>query len=232
MSRHPVDGNCSAARASDCPRWRTSVYPSLQGSRSRPMRARAYMTNGGELPAGLEEEILEHIERLERVTGSTFGDPANPLLVSVRSGAAISMPGMMDSILDLGLNDEAVRGLAAATGNARFAHDSYRRLIQMYGGGRRRASTLTGSRTPSRRSGGARSRERRRSHRRRTCKLADRALQARSTSRRRGTRSPTDAHEQLMRAVRAVLRLVELATGVACTGTPTRSPTTSGPRST
>ncbi len=94
---------------------------------------RAYMTNGGDLPAGLEDEILEHIERLERVTGSTFGDPSNPLLVSVRSGAAISMPGMMDTILDLGLNDEAVLGLAAATGNARFAYDSYRRLIQMYG---------------------------------------------------------------------------------------------------
>ena len=59
--------------------------------------------------------------------------PADPLLVSVRSGAAISMPGMMDTILDLGLNDETARGLAAATGNARFAYDSYRRLIQMYG---------------------------------------------------------------------------------------------------
>ena len=89
--------------------------------------------DGGELPDGLEDEIAEHIERLERATGATFGDPSNPLLVSVRSGAAISMPGMMDSILDLGLNDEADRGLAAATGNARFAHDSYRRLIQMYG---------------------------------------------------------------------------------------------------
>ena len=94
---------------------------------------RAFLTNGGDLPAGLEDEIAEHIERLERVTGATFGDPSNPLLVSVRSGAAISMPGMMDTILDLGLNDEAVLGLAAATGNARFAHDSYRRLIQMYG---------------------------------------------------------------------------------------------------
>ena len=95
--------------------------------------SRAYITNGGELPAGLEDEILEHIERLERVTGSTFGNPSNPLLVSVRSGAAISMPGMMDTILDLGLNDEAVLGLAAVTGNTRFAYDSYRRLLQMYG---------------------------------------------------------------------------------------------------
>ncbi|MGZ8794955.1 MAG: pyruvate, phosphate dikinase [Gaiellaceae bacterium] len=95
---------------------------------------RAYMTNGGKLPAGLEDEIGDHVERLERVTGATFGDPSNPLLVSVRSGAAISMPGMMDTILDLGLNDEAVRGLTVATGSARFAQDSYRRLIQMYGG--------------------------------------------------------------------------------------------------
>jgi pyruvate,orthophosphate dikinase len=94
---------------------------------------RAFMATGGELPPGLEDEITEHIGRLEDATGTEFGDPANPLLVSVRSGAAISMPGMMDTILDLGLNDETALGLAAATGNARFAYDSYRRLIQMYG---------------------------------------------------------------------------------------------------
>ena len=94
---------------------------------------RAYLTSGEELPAELEDEIMEQVERLEHETGAGFGDSANPLLVSVRSGAAISMPGMMDTILDLGLNDESVRGLAAATGSARFAHDSYRRLIQMYG---------------------------------------------------------------------------------------------------
>jgi pyruvate,orthophosphate dikinase len=94
---------------------------------------RAYMAAGGELPDGLEEEVGEHIERLEQKTGKRFGDHDDPLLVSVRSGAAISMPGMMDSILNLGLNDEAVQGLAERTGNARFANDSYRRLIQMYG---------------------------------------------------------------------------------------------------
>ena len=94
---------------------------------------RAYMTAGGDLPPGLEIEIAEHIRRLEHATGANFGDPFNPLLVSVRSGAAISMPGMMDTILDLGLNDETALGLAAATGNGRFAYDSYRRLIQMYG---------------------------------------------------------------------------------------------------
>jgi pyruvate,orthophosphate dikinase len=93
---------------------------------------RAYLREGG-LPAGLEDEVAEHISRLETRTGKRFGDTGDPLLVSVRSGAAVSMPGMMDSILNLGLNDEALAGLAGATGNARFARDSYRRLIQMYG---------------------------------------------------------------------------------------------------
>jgi len=95
---------------------------------------RAYMVSGGELPEGLEEEIDGHLAALEEKAGKRFGDPRDPLLVSVRSGAAVSMPGMMDTILNLGLNDEAVRGLADRTGNARFANDSYRRLIQMYGG--------------------------------------------------------------------------------------------------
>jgi pyruvate, orthophosphate dikinase len=88
---------------------------------------RAYMTSGGQLPDGLEEEIEEHLARLEETAGKRFGDPSDPLLVSVRSGAAVSMPGMMDTILNVGLNDEAV------TGGERFVHDSYRRLIQMYG---------------------------------------------------------------------------------------------------
>jgi pyruvate,orthophosphate dikinase len=94
---------------------------------------RAYMSNGKQLPDGLEAEIDNHVRALEGRTGKRFGDTKNPLLVSVRSGAAISMPGMMDTILNLGLNDEAVRGLASATDNERFAFDSYRRLIQMYG---------------------------------------------------------------------------------------------------
>ncbi|HET7137871.1 MAG TPA: pyruvate, phosphate dikinase [Gaiellaceae bacterium] len=93
---------------------------------------RAYMA-ARDLPEGLAEEVDEHVRRLEEKTGKRFGSHDDPLLVSVRSGAAISMPGMMDTILNLGLNDEAAEGLAARTGNARFAHDSYRRLIQMYG---------------------------------------------------------------------------------------------------
>jgi pyruvate,orthophosphate dikinase len=94
---------------------------------------RAYMSNGKTLPDGVEGEIEQHLRALELKTGKPFGDMNDPLLVSVRSGAAVSMPGMMDSILNLGLNDEAVVGLARATGNERFANDSYRRLIQMYG---------------------------------------------------------------------------------------------------
>jgi pyruvate,orthophosphate dikinase len=91
------------------------------------------MRRGGELPAGLEEEIAEHLARLEEQTGKRFGDDTDPLLVSVRSGAAISMPGMMDTILNLGLNATTAEALGRATGNPRFAWDAYRRLIQMYG---------------------------------------------------------------------------------------------------
>jgi pyruvate,orthophosphate dikinase len=93
---------------------------------------RAYMVDGA-VPIELERELEVAVRRLERRTGKRFGAPDDPLLVSVRSGAAISMPGMMDSVLDLGLSDAAVEGLARRTGNARFAFDSYRRLIQMYG---------------------------------------------------------------------------------------------------
>jgi pyruvate, orthophosphate dikinase len=93
---------------------------------------RAYLREGG-LPEGLEDEVAQHITTLEEKTDKHFGDPDDPLLVSVRSGAAVSMPGMMDSILNLGLNDAAAEGLARTTENPRFARDSYRRLIQMYG---------------------------------------------------------------------------------------------------
>jgi pyruvate,orthophosphate dikinase len=94
---------------------------------------RHYIAHDRTVPPGLDDEIERHVEALERRSGKRFGDPADPLLVSVRSGAAVSMPGMMDTILNLGLNDEAAEGLARSTGNARFAYDSYRRLIQMYG---------------------------------------------------------------------------------------------------
>src|SRR5690606_31368914 len=84
-------------------------------------------------PDGLMDEVKDSIRTLEKELGKKFGDPENPLLVSVRSGAAVSMPGMMDTILNLGLTDESVLGLARATGNERFAYDAYRRLINMFG---------------------------------------------------------------------------------------------------
>src|SRR5580765_6285109 len=94
---------------------------------------RAYMAAGKRLPAGLDDEIDDHVARLEERAGKRLGDAEDPLLVAVRSGAAVSMPGMMDTILNLGLSDAAAEGLARKTQNDRFAYDSYRRLIQMYG---------------------------------------------------------------------------------------------------
>ncbi len=87
---------------------------------------------GQKWPQGLEDEIRENLARLEEATGKKFGSKDNPLLVSVRSGAAVSLPGMMDTILNLGLNDETVRGLIKKSGNPRFAYDAYRRFIQMF----------------------------------------------------------------------------------------------------
>ncbi|MDR3210839.1 MAG: pyruvate, phosphate dikinase [Planctomycetota bacterium] len=93
---------------------------------------RDYYRLGRVFPTGLKEEVQTNLKRLEKTTGKTFGDAQNPLLVSVRSGAARSMPGMMETILNLGLNDVSVEGLAAKTKNPRFAYDAYRRFIQMY----------------------------------------------------------------------------------------------------
>ncbi|OLC40168.1 MAG: pyruvate, phosphate dikinase, partial [Gemmatimonadetes bacterium 13_1_40CM_4_65_7] len=87
----------------------------------------------GTFPAALRAEVDRHLKQLEKVTGKGFGDARNPLLVSVRSGAAVSMPGMMETILNLGLNDQTVEGLIAGSNNPRFAYDSYRRFVQMYG---------------------------------------------------------------------------------------------------
>lgn len=92
-----------------------------------------YYESKKRFPAGLMEEGEKNLKRLEAVAGKRFGDPRNPLLVSVRSGAAVSMPGMMDTILNLGLNDRTVVGLIKKSGNPRFAFDAYRRFIQMYG---------------------------------------------------------------------------------------------------
>ena len=98
---------------------------------STPMCAR-YCDEGAHFPESLKAEVAQGIAHIEGVTGKMFGDAADPLLVSVRSGARASMPGMMDTVLNLGLNDETVVGLANASGDERFAWDSYRRFIQMY----------------------------------------------------------------------------------------------------
>jgi pyruvate,orthophosphate dikinase len=140
---------------------------------------RAFMASGGEVE-GLEDEVTEHLARLEEQTGKRFGDADDPLLVSVRSGAAISMPGMMDTILNVGLNDESVEGLARSTGNEEFARDCYRRLIQMLG------ETVDG--VPHER-----------------FSVDDSVEQAREIyERETGHGFPQDAREQLRRAITAV----------------------------
>lgn len=92
-----------------------------------------YYNSGMKFPEGLKEQVIENIKRVEKEMGAVFGDPNNPLLFSVRSGARVSMPGMMDTVLNLGLNEKTVKGLAKKTNNERFAYDCYRRFVQMYG---------------------------------------------------------------------------------------------------
>jgi len=92
-----------------------------------------FYKNGKKYPDGLKEEVAKHVRKLEKITGKKLGDPADPLLVSVRSGAPVSMPGMMETILNLGLTDASMEGIAKKTGNRRFALDAYRRFIMMYG---------------------------------------------------------------------------------------------------
>src|SRR5262245_21738178 len=92
-----------------------------------------FVAHGQSFPPGLDREVATALARLDRSTGKQFGSARNPLLVSVRSGARVSMPGMMDTVLNLGLNDRTVVGLAERSGNARFAWDAYRRFVQMYG---------------------------------------------------------------------------------------------------
>ena len=91
-----------------------------------------YYEDGRQINANIQEEIMQYIAKLEKITGKKFGDKENPLLVSVRSGARASMPGMMDTILNLGLNEEVVDVLSKKSGNPRWAWDCYRRFIQMF----------------------------------------------------------------------------------------------------
>ena len=92
-----------------------------------------YYENGKQYPPEVREQVEEALAKLEKAMGRKLGDPENPLFVSVRSGAAISMPGMMETILNLGMNDQTVEGFVRQTGNPRVAWDSYRRFIQMFG---------------------------------------------------------------------------------------------------
>ena len=167
------------------------------------------------------------MRRLEAKTGKRFGSDDDPLLVSVRSGAAVSMPGMMDTILNLGLNDEAAEGLAARTANPRFAFDSYRRLIQMYGevvdgiDGHRFESALSALKAG-------------RGVQQDTDLTAEDLRALVETFKRiyadeTGSGFPTDAREQLLRAVRAVFRSWETRAR-RCTGACTRSRRRSGRR--
>ena len=93
----------------------------------------AYLAAGNQFPAGMWEQVLEALAATQKATGKKFGDPNNPLLVSCRSGAKFSMPGMMDTVLNIGMNDAVVEGMAKLTGDERFVYDSYRRLVQMFG---------------------------------------------------------------------------------------------------
>jgi pyruvate,orthophosphate dikinase len=93
----------------------------------------AFLAAGGKFPPGMWEQVRDAVARIERVTGKTLGDPANPLLVSCRSGAKFSMPGMMDTVLNIGMSDAVAAGLLRLTGDERFVYDAYRRLVQMYG---------------------------------------------------------------------------------------------------
>ena len=93
----------------------------------------AYLAAGENFPAGMWEQVLEAMQKVESATGKKFGDVKNPLLVSCRSGGKFSMPGMMDTVLNIGLNDDTLKGMIKLTGDERFVYDAYRRLVQMFG---------------------------------------------------------------------------------------------------
>src|SRR4051794_18156010 len=132
------EGNASmrsllGGKGAGCAEMTNAGLPVPPGFTITTEACNAYYDNGQAFPAGMWEQALAALRTVEEKAGKRLGDPQNPLLVSVRSGAAFSMPGMMDTVLNLGLNDETVVGLARLTQNERFAHDAYRRFIQMYG---------------------------------------------------------------------------------------------------
>ena len=163
----------------------------------------AYYAADRELPDGLWDNVLAHMTALEAESGKGFGDPANPLLVSVRSGAAFSMPGMMDTVLNLGLNEQTVAGLAELTGNERFAYDAWRRFIAMFG---RIVLGIPASEfdEPLRGAqGAARGEAGHRPRRRRTCARSP-TRTSEIVRKHTGEHFPTDPYRQLELAVRAV----------------------------
>ncbi len=129
---NPTDKNLLGGKGANLADMTRLGLPIPQGFTVTTEACTAYYENGRALLPAIEKQIDESIQALEVLTNKKFGDPTNPLLVSVRSGARVSMPGMMDTVLNLGLNDASVKGLAAKTGNERFAYDCYRRFIQMF----------------------------------------------------------------------------------------------------
>ena len=138
FSKNDSDGNATmkqllGGKGANLAEMSTLGLPVPPGMTITTEVCKAYYDNGRKYPKELKAQVEANLKKLEQVTGKKFGDINNPLLMSVRSGAAVSMPGMMDTILNLGLNDKVVEGLAKLTNNPRFAWDSYRRFIQMFG---------------------------------------------------------------------------------------------------
>ena len=182
----------------------------------------AYMRTGHE-PDGLDEQVADAMRRLEETAGKKFGDDEDPLLVSVRSGARESMPGMLDTILNVGLNDESVSGLARGTDNERFAWDSYRRLVQMFG------NVVEG--VPGERVEGAIAEAKREAGVQTDSELSVDALKKLVEEFKGFYDFPQDPQEQLRRAIRAVFDSWTGERAVPIGGS-TGSPTTGAPRST
>jgi len=138
FGRSKTDGNASyktllGGKGANLAEMTSIGLPVPPGFTITTETCKQYNDRGNRLPDGLMDQVKTAVRRLERETGKMFGSTKDPLLVSVRSGAAVSMPGMMETVLNLGLNDVSVRGLAKQTGNPRFAYDAYRRLINMFG---------------------------------------------------------------------------------------------------
>ena len=126
------DKNLLGGKGANLAEMASIGLPVLPGFTISTAMCTRYYEDGEQFPQELRDEVADGIAHIEAVTEKRFGDPENPLLVSVRSGARVSMPGMMDTVLNLGLNDQTVEGLAKKAGDERFAWDSYRRFIQMY----------------------------------------------------------------------------------------------------